>query len=142
MKSTVLPSPVTGRLAWVRRVKDRTVHHKVENNEPPGKPPNLPQFGSYCIRASTELVSGGDSGSGPKKVLKEFTGFDEGMHIVDTVTRYCERNREETPNAVCAPTRLSFVGPMGELCDGRVLMYDPRTGGSQTYYDHTIPFFD
>jgi hypothetical protein len=135
MRSTVLPSPVAGRLSWVRkRIKEPDNHHKVDNNEPPGKPPNVPEFGSYCIRAYANMVSG-------EQVLKEFTGFDEHMHIVDTVARYCEINKD-AKDAVCNPTRLSFVGHMPELCDGRVLMYDPRTGASQTYYDHTTPFFD
>ena len=105
---------------------------QVDNKEPPGKPPKLPKYGSYCFRAYTDIVSE------KSEVLKEFTGFDDNLSIVDTVNRYCELHKEG--KEVCNPPKLSFIGGASDMCDGRVIAYDNQTGVTQIYT--TKPFYD
>lgn len=101
---------------------------KVDHTEPPGKPPKLPKFGSYCFRAYTNMVN-----QETNHELSEFIGFDENMGIVDKVTKYCERTRSDDPNRKCNPTKLTFIG-QSEMCDGRVVMYDRVNDFSQIYF--------
>ena len=102
---------------------------KVDNNDPPAKPPTLPMSGNYCFRAFTKMVQANE----PSNDLSEFTGFDDDMSIVGKVERYCERTRNGDTAKRCTPTKLSFIGP-SELCDGRVLMYDKVHDVAQVYF--------
>lgn len=102
---------------------------KVDNNEPPTKNPGQLHFGSYCFRARAHIVSTDD----PKEQWTEFTGLDEQMDIVEKVTHYCERTRNDDPKKKCTPTTLAFVGPM-ETCDGRVVVHDKVHDISHVYF--------
>lgn len=97
---------------------------KVNNNEPPTKPPKKPKAGNYCFRAYTTITD-------QEELVSEFTGYDNTMAIVDRVEHYCELNRSD--RAVCNPTKLTFIGE-SDMCDGRVLMYDKRNNLTQTFY--------
>ena len=99
---------------------------KVNNNEPPIKPPPKASYGSYCFRAYTTMTENDD-------ILSEYTGYDDKMDIVDRVDRYCELNRTNK-NAICNPSKLSFIGG-NEKCDGRILMYDTKHNFTRTFYD-------
>lgn len=108
-----------------------TLQHepKVDHNEPPTKPPQLPKSGNYCFRAFTTMVAADE----PSNELTEFTGFDDKMTIVEKVEHYCERTRDGDGAKRCTPTKLSFMGPT-EMCDGRVLMYDKVHDVAQVYF--------
>lgn len=99
---------------------------KVYNNEPPMKPPKKPKPGSYCFRAYTDMTENGQT-------LSEFTGYDNTMDIVDRVDHYCELNRTNK-QAKCNPTKLVFMGDTGDMCDGRVEMYDKQNDLKRTFY--------
>jgi hypothetical protein len=101
---------------------------KVDYTEPPGNPPAIPGYGSYCFRARTTMVNRNE----PSNELNEFTGYDDKMNIVDKVEQYCERTRHND-NHQCTPTSLTFIG-QSEVCDGRVVMYDKVHNFSKTYF--------
>lgn len=109
---------------------------RVDNAEPPGKPPKLSRYGSYCFRAYTDMVSTSDNSN----VIKEFTGFDDNLSIVDTVNKYCMLNKGKDETVMCNPTKLSFVGGQLDICDGRVIVFDTQTGSTQLFTSK--PFFD
>lgn len=106
---------------------ERSVHHKVNNNEPPIKPPTKPKVGNYCFRAYTTMTSD------TNEIRTDFTGYANTMDIVERVDHYCELNRTDANNK-CNPTRLAFIGDTDDTCDGRVLMHDKRTNLTQTFY--------
>lgn len=102
---------------------------KVDNNEPPTENPDGLQYGSYCFRARAHLVSVQE----PSNQLTEFTGLSEQMDIVDKVSHYCERTRNDDTNKRCTPTSLAFTGPL-ETCDGRVVVHDKINDISHVYF--------
>lgn len=105
---------------------------RVDNKEPPSKPPKLPQYGNYCFRAYTDLVSE------KAHVIKEFTGFDDDLSIIDTVNHYCELHKGD--RMVCNPPKLSFINGNSDMCNGRVIVYDNQTGSTQFFTSK--PFYD
>jgi hypothetical protein len=77
------------------------------SNSPPGYPPVKPEIGSYCIRATTELLNSPYT----------FEGYDDTLDIIKRVEDACER--EQTGEYTCGKSKVVFFGPMRE-CAGIV----------------------
>lgn len=85
------------------------------NNDPPDTTPVVPELGSYCMRASTELVESVRN----DHVIRSYKGYDEYTTIVQKVEDACIRDNtilgKDTYH--CRHPRLFFLGPT-ENCNG------------------------
>lgn len=91
---------------------------KTDSGEPPNKDVPKTQTGNYCFRAQTTLKD-------DKNTLRDYTGYDDNIDIVQKVERYCSTD-ESVYNAKCTLARLTFVQDV-ENCDGHVDIKDWNT---------------
>ena len=77
------------------------------DHHPPGYPPVKPELGSYCIRATTELMNSSFI----------FEGYDYTLDIIERVEQACERDR--AGENTCGESKVMFFGHMRE-CSGVV----------------------
>lgn len=92
--------------------------HKTENIIPPSCNNSKMSFGSYCMRATNEILDNHGN--------KSFTihGYDTDMDITERVTEACEIHRNslnEPYKYSCTNTRLFFLRDI-ENCNGEIFV--------------------
>ena len=93
---------------------------RTDNTKPPETPTCKPKFGSYCIRASSELI---DQTTGDPHMV--FKGYDTEMTIADRVNDVCDRRRKQIKNKnfVCTDPEVTILGETKTKCDGSVYIF-------------------
>ena len=93
------------------------------NDEPPTSSTNEPKMGSYCLRATTELVN--TANPSENAISRTYVGYDEYTTIVQKVQGICNRDSETfgKDTHACKDTKLAFMGHMPD-CNGRVEVTD------------------
>jgi len=116
---------IVRRHRFVKNKRIRSCHalfaemHDTDHDDPPTPPDRVCSFGSYCMRAYTQMMD-----SNTNQIVREYNGFDETPSIVDKVYDVCDRDvLRFGENHSCTPPRLFFIGPV-EHCDGRVNVID------------------
>ena len=85
---------------------------RVDNNEPPHKPPPPVRNGDYCFRAQAELVDASDN------ELMKFTGYDKDFGITDKVENVCKVH-EKNNHGKCTNVKMFFIGAHPK-CNGQI----------------------
>lgn len=101
------------------------------NDEPPTVVSNGPVLGSYCIRATTDLVKNNTEGT----ISRSYVGYDEYTTIVQKVETVCIRDNKMLgkDTHACINTKLAFMGPMKD-CNGRIDITDHVNNSSFTVF--------
>jgi hypothetical protein len=102
------------------------LHHEISrpifsNDEPPKTNVKSRELGSYCIRATTQLVHINDTNS----ISRSYEGYDTYTTIVDKVEKVCSRDKRMFGDDAyrCLNSKLFFTGTI-ENCNGRVEVKD------------------
>lgn len=103
------------------------------SDEPPTSSTNVPVLGSYCLRATTELVN--NANPSDNAIARTYAGYDEYTSIVRKVQDICNRDSAMLgkDSHSCKDTKLAFMGPMRD-CNGRVEVTDHVNITSFTLY--------
>ena len=109
-----------------------TTNNRTHDDIPPESPDQKPDLGSYCIRATTPIIS-----TNPKDHLIYFEGYDDSLNIMQEVDVACERNRGG--NQTCGSSKVVFFGPMKE-CSGVIYKNssDPTVGKTVVSYGRLL----
>ena len=92
-----------------------------DNTKPPETPACKPKFGSYCIRATSELI---DQTNG--SAIMTFKGYDTEMDISKRVAQVCDRKRRDKKNDkyVCSEPEVCILGETKTKCDGDIYIFE------------------
>lgn len=92
---------------------------KTDSGSPPSFPTQKPKCGSYCIKASVDMVND------KNQAVYTFEGYNDTLDIADRVNQVCDRWLQNKTNHVCANSRMAFLGEM-EVCDGTVFVKNAK----------------
>lgn len=122
-KKTVIKPSVRCDVSSARNID----YIDTDNNFPPGTNDSLPKFGSYCIKASVDLVEIKNDA-----VVYEITGYDNNLDIQAKVNQVCRAYTTNDNSVACKNEKLVFLGPK-EKCNGNITVVDVLN-------DHTFFF--
>ena len=93
---------------------------KTDSPKPPETPSCKPKFGSYCIRATSELI---DQTSGEPYMT--FKGYDTEMHIAERVNDVCDirLKQQKNKNFACTEPEVTMLGETKTKCDGSIFIF-------------------
>ena len=112
------PSVRCGASALSKSVRG---YHETDDNVPPGTDDPLPSFGSYCIKASVDLVD--TSYTEEDHIIYNITGYDDKLAIQEKVAMICSAYTTNDETLVCTNEKLVFLGPK-ENCNGNITILD------------------
>lgn len=95
--------------------------HETDNNIPPTNDIPLDSIGSYCIKASVDLVNNTNS-----ETVYNIVGYDVDLNIQNKVSKICNSYRAGDETLICMNEKLVFLGPK-KKCDGNVTVTDVAT---------------
>ena len=106
-------------------------YHETDDNFPPGTDDKLPEFGSYCIKASVDLVDRNQSEGSARHKVYEITGYDDNLGIQAKVNQVCQAYKNDDNRLGCVNEKLVFLGPKRK-CDGNITILDVMN--DQTFF--------
>tara|TARA_Y100000389_G_scaffold147036_1_gene145871 strand:- start:366 stop:809 length:444 start_codon:yes stop_codon:yes gene_type:complete len=98
-------------------------YHETDNNLPPVDDDKLPEFGSYCIKASVDLVDRNQPEGSVRQKVYEITGYDDNLEIQAKVNQVCRAYKNDDDTLECVNEKLVFLGPKRN-CDGNITVLD------------------
>lgn len=90
----------------------------VLDRSPPDRPPWRRGYGSYCMKATSDLQDSNGC------LVGRVVGYDRYVSIQDDVEHACRLTAKGYPGATCNNPRLVFLGDMRKGCAGEVFFVE------------------
>lgn len=82
---------------------------------PPPRPPWRRGYGSYCLKATCEVLRNSDG-----SLVGRVVGYDRYVHIQDAVETACRITARDIPGTSCGTSRLTLLNDYRKECAGEV----------------------